>query len=266
MIGGVTMLRSPSLGKWFSQPLTPLLPVTLATLQRSFDIVHLHMPNPLAECRRRCFRPRASDRRHLSRGHHPSECAVAALAPREGHPRAVPPHRRSHRVPRSLLGRPRAPRRQVRRRSLRDLAAAISSSDDGAARGRRRSAPDTAIRALRGPARALQGGRDARRGMRDVDAQLVVVGDGPLREGPAEAAICSTRARGARSRSSVRRRRRRPQRVPRSVRRARAAVGVAFRELRDDPARGDAVREAARDVAAPVRRRGCERRTARPAA
>ena len=48
-MGGVTVVRSPSLGKWFSQPMTPLLPVTLATLRRSFDVVHLHMPNPLAE-------------------------------------------------------------------------------------------------------------------------------------------------------------------------------------------------------------------------
>lgn len=46
---GVKVLRSPSLGKWFSQPMTPLLPVTLARLARSFDIAHVHMPNPLAE-------------------------------------------------------------------------------------------------------------------------------------------------------------------------------------------------------------------------
>jgi glycosyltransferase involved in cell wall biosynthesis len=48
-MGGVTVLRSPSLGKWFSQPMTPLLPVTLARLRGAFDVVHLHMPNPLAE-------------------------------------------------------------------------------------------------------------------------------------------------------------------------------------------------------------------------
>jgi rhamnosyl/mannosyltransferase len=46
---GVTVMRSPSLGKWFSQPMTPLLPFRLAGLHRSFDVVHLHMPNPLAE-------------------------------------------------------------------------------------------------------------------------------------------------------------------------------------------------------------------------
>jgi rhamnosyl/mannosyltransferase len=47
--GGVTIVRSPSLGKWLSQPMTPLLPATLAWLHRSFDVAHLHMPNPLAE-------------------------------------------------------------------------------------------------------------------------------------------------------------------------------------------------------------------------
>jgi glycosyltransferase involved in cell wall biosynthesis len=46
---GVRVLRSPSLGKLLSQPLTPFLPTTLRRLHRSFDLVHLHMPNPLAE-------------------------------------------------------------------------------------------------------------------------------------------------------------------------------------------------------------------------
>jgi glycosyltransferase involved in cell wall biosynthesis len=49
MLGGVRVLRSPSLGKVLSQPLSPLLPLTLRRLHRSFDLVHLHMPNPLAE-------------------------------------------------------------------------------------------------------------------------------------------------------------------------------------------------------------------------
>jgi rhamnosyl/mannosyltransferase len=48
-VRGVRVLRSPSLGKVLSQPLTPLLPVTLRRLHRHFDLVHLHMPNPLAE-------------------------------------------------------------------------------------------------------------------------------------------------------------------------------------------------------------------------
>jgi glycosyltransferase involved in cell wall biosynthesis len=46
---GVHVLRSPSLGKLLSQPLTPFLPTTLRRLYRLFDLVHLHMPNPLAE-------------------------------------------------------------------------------------------------------------------------------------------------------------------------------------------------------------------------
>lgn len=48
-IGGVRVRRSPSLGKLLSQPISPLLPITLHRLHRSFDVVHLHMPNPLAE-------------------------------------------------------------------------------------------------------------------------------------------------------------------------------------------------------------------------
>ena len=46
---GVRVLRSPSLGKLLSQPLTPFLPATLRRLHRAHDLVHLHMPNPLAE-------------------------------------------------------------------------------------------------------------------------------------------------------------------------------------------------------------------------
>jgi rhamnosyl/mannosyltransferase len=46
---GVHVLRSPSMGKLLSQPMTPWLPLTLHRLHRSFDLVHLHMPNPLAE-------------------------------------------------------------------------------------------------------------------------------------------------------------------------------------------------------------------------
>jgi glycosyltransferase involved in cell wall biosynthesis len=46
---GVRVRRSPSLGKLLSQPLTPFLPATLHRLHRDHDLVHLHMPNPLAE-------------------------------------------------------------------------------------------------------------------------------------------------------------------------------------------------------------------------
>ena len=48
-IEGVSVVRSPSFGKLLSQPLTPLLPVDLHRLHSEFDVVHLHMPNPLAE-------------------------------------------------------------------------------------------------------------------------------------------------------------------------------------------------------------------------
>jgi rhamnosyl/mannosyltransferase len=46
---GVRVVRSPSLGKLLSQPLTPLLPADLLRLRGGHDLVHLHMPNPLAE-------------------------------------------------------------------------------------------------------------------------------------------------------------------------------------------------------------------------
>ncbi len=49
VLAGVRVIRSPSLGKLLSQPMSLLLPVTLAKLAGSFDVVHLHMPNPLAE-------------------------------------------------------------------------------------------------------------------------------------------------------------------------------------------------------------------------
>jgi rhamnosyl/mannosyltransferase len=48
-LGGVRVVRSPSLGKLLSQPLTPLFPVTLHRLARDADLIHLHMPNPVAE-------------------------------------------------------------------------------------------------------------------------------------------------------------------------------------------------------------------------
>ena len=46
---GVELVRCASLGKVFSQPLTPWLPMVLRRLSSRFDVVHLHMPNPLAE-------------------------------------------------------------------------------------------------------------------------------------------------------------------------------------------------------------------------
>jgi glycosyltransferase involved in cell wall biosynthesis len=49
MDAGVRVIRSPSLGKLLSQPLSLTLPFSLARMHGSFDVVHLHMPNPLAE-------------------------------------------------------------------------------------------------------------------------------------------------------------------------------------------------------------------------
>jgi rhamnosyl/mannosyltransferase len=48
-IDGVSVIRSPSFGTLFSQPLTPKLLFTLHRLARTHDIVHVHTPNPLVE-------------------------------------------------------------------------------------------------------------------------------------------------------------------------------------------------------------------------
>jgi rhamnosyl/mannosyltransferase len=48
-IEGVHVIRSPRLGEWHSQPVTPGLPLQLARLAREHDVVHVHAPNPLAE-------------------------------------------------------------------------------------------------------------------------------------------------------------------------------------------------------------------------
>lgn len=48
-IGGVEVLRQGSFGTYFSQPLTPALFWSLSKLASWADVVHLHMPNPLAE-------------------------------------------------------------------------------------------------------------------------------------------------------------------------------------------------------------------------
>jgi glycosyltransferase involved in cell wall biosynthesis len=49
IVRGVRVRRLSSLGKLLSQPMTPMLPLALRRLHHSFDVVHLHMPNPLAE-------------------------------------------------------------------------------------------------------------------------------------------------------------------------------------------------------------------------
>jgi glycosyltransferase involved in cell wall biosynthesis len=48
-LGGVRVIRSPSLGVLLSQPLTPTLWPKLRKLAREHDVVHVHTPNPLAE-------------------------------------------------------------------------------------------------------------------------------------------------------------------------------------------------------------------------
>lgn len=47
-INGVPVTKVTSLGELASTPLTPLFPVRLASRGRSVDIVHLHLPNPVA--------------------------------------------------------------------------------------------------------------------------------------------------------------------------------------------------------------------------
>lgn len=47
-INGVPVTKATSLGELASVPVTPLFPAQLARLGRSADIVHLHLPNPAA--------------------------------------------------------------------------------------------------------------------------------------------------------------------------------------------------------------------------
>src|SRR5690606_16049503 len=48
-ISGVEVVRSAYFGKLFSQPINPLFPIELGRLIPGYDVVHLHLPNPLAE-------------------------------------------------------------------------------------------------------------------------------------------------------------------------------------------------------------------------
>jgi glycosyltransferase involved in cell wall biosynthesis len=189
VIGGVTVVRSPSLGKWFSQPMTPLLPLTLAKLQRSFDVAHVHMPNPLAELATALLPPRLPvvvtyhadiiRQRVLWPLFAPTRKAILARAhrivvPTEQHVRysdvLAPLRDKCTVVPFGI-----SPRRY--------------QIDDA---GRARVA---ALRAHHGKFVLFVGRLVHYKGvttliesMRGVDAQLVVVGDGPLRP-LAEAAI-----------------------------------------------------------------------------
>lgn len=49
IIGGVQVIRTPRYGTLLSQPLNLALPLTLRRLAQNADLVHIHMPNPLVE-------------------------------------------------------------------------------------------------------------------------------------------------------------------------------------------------------------------------
>jgi rhamnosyl/mannosyltransferase len=195
--GGVTVIRSPSLGKWFSQPMTPLLPATLARLHPSFDVAHVHMPNPLAELATALL-PR---RLPVVVTYHADIIRQRALWP------LFVPTRKA------ILARSRrivVPTEQHVRYSevLPPLAAKCTVVPFGISP--RRYQLDDAGRARAAALRARHGkfvlfaGRLVHykgvatliESMRDVDGQLVVVGDGPLRA-EAEAAL-ARHALGAR--------------------------------------------------------------------
>src|SRR5258708_2587429 len=195
-IGGVSVVRSPSLGKWFSQPMTPLLPATLARLHRSFDVAHLHMPNPLAELATVLLPPRLP----VVVTYHADIIRQRALWPI-----FVPTRRmilaRSKRivVPTEFHIRYSEVLGPLRAR-CKVVPFGISSRryqlDDA---GRRRVAE---LRARHGNFVLFVGRLVHYKGfttliesMRDVDAHLVLVGDGPLR-GLAEAAIARHRLDG----------------------------------------------------------------------
>ena len=49
IINGVEVIRLPRIRELFSQPLCPTLPIEYRKLVRTFDVVNVHSPNPLAE-------------------------------------------------------------------------------------------------------------------------------------------------------------------------------------------------------------------------
>ena len=57
-INGVPVTKAGSLGELASTPLTPLFPARLRRRARSADIVHLHLPNPVAVASYLSFAPR----------------------------------------------------------------------------------------------------------------------------------------------------------------------------------------------------------------
>lgn len=180
--GGVTIRRSPSLGKWFSQPVTPLLPATLAWLRRSFDVAHLHMPNPLAELSAAVFtfglpvvvtyHADIIRQRALWPLYGPTRRAILARAkrivvPTEFHIRYSP-----------VLS------------PLRDKCAVVpfgiscaryQLDADGAARVAALRARFGTFVLFVGRLVHYKGVAELVEAVRDVDAKLVIVGDGPLR-------------------------------------------------------------------------------------
>jgi rhamnosyl/mannosyltransferase len=181
-MGGVTVLRSPSFGKWFSQPMTPLLPATLARLARSCDVAHVHMPNPLAELSTALL-PRGLP---IVATYHADIIRQRALWP------LFAPTRRA------ILARSRrivVPTELHVRYSdvLAPLAAKCTVVPFGISPGRYElgdegQARATALRDRHGKFVLFVGRLVHYKGlvtlveaMRDVEAQLIVVGDGPLR-------------------------------------------------------------------------------------
>jgi rhamnosyl/mannosyltransferase len=188
---GVRVIRSPSLAKILSQPLTPFLPATLRRIHRRYDLVHLHMPNPLAEAAAATL-PRAT---RLVVTYHADVIRQKALKPLYGP------------VRRAALGRSQrivVPTENHIKYSevLPAFADKCAVVPFGIARARYRMT-DTSraraaeLRARHGPFILFVGRLVYYKGlpqliesMRSVDGRLVIVGEGPLR-GETERRIAS---------------------------------------------------------------------------
>jgi glycosyltransferase involved in cell wall biosynthesis len=192
---GVTVRRSPSLGKWFSQPMTPLLPATLAWIHRSFDVVHLHMPNPLAELAAASL----TFGLPLVVTYHADIIRQRALWPLYGPTRkAILARARRVVVPTELHIRYSSVLSALRHKCT-VVPFGISSEryrldGDGPARVAALRARFGKFVLFVGRIVHYKGLAELVESMRDVDAQLVVVGDGPLRA-LTEGAIDASRLR-----------------------------------------------------------------------
>ena len=49
IINGVKILRSPTIGVLFSQPLSFFMPIFLIKHRKKYDVIHIHSPNPIIE-------------------------------------------------------------------------------------------------------------------------------------------------------------------------------------------------------------------------